>query len=720
MSSHPPQQLRASSLFSYSSPQEGTGAVSQGVFDALLGGAPTKPPDWQKPSSAPPQGNVGDVYGLLQPLISSTGSTAQPNTRSALEKLRDIAQQRNVLQKRLNSLVAQEASLREGIPTAAEEPPTTLPVAPPSSFVVASQSPPVLPGGSLALSITPLPQQTSQNARLGFFEGRLLLEITEVRGRIVEVAQDQGGCRFLQKKFEEGIPEDCEAILEEVCVGSVAASLMTDPFGNYLLQKVFEYGTDDQVTRVMRCVLADMATISFSMHGTRSVQKLIECSQTPQRMQILIAALRPHVIPLIKDLNGNHVIQKCLQRHADEDKQFIYDSVQARLMEVATNRQGCCVLQRCIDYAGPEQRETLLSEILSHTLQLVQDPFANYVVQYIVELNQSVLNARVIRQLLHNIVPLSCNKYSSNVVEKCIKSCPEDIRQLMIDELTDAQYLSQLLQDGFANYVLQTAIEVATQQQYQQISDAVRPFLHLVRNSPYGKRIESKLNRRARGVGQTPTSPDKTEDRGGVEEIETEHSHNPYNSQPFIAQKGSRLAQGSRRGNDRAQRKPNKNNGTWGSSAAQKPNANPLTYVSPQQVEFPMQPPMVHGMTGGPQGFVPSPHYDVRGAWPSSSILPFDQGRPPPMPMFAPQAVPGQGVRPLPPGPLDVPFPQAMAQGPGGSTLQQQNRYHMYPPVPQFGQRPAGPPMGTGRLPLGLAAPSPSYMPGGGFGFVAK
>jgi hypothetical protein len=70
----------------------------------------------------------------------------------------------------------------------------------------------------------------------------------------------------------------------------------------------------------------------------------------------VIAALHPSVVALIKDLNGNHVIQKCLHKLSAENNQFIYDTVSEHCIEVATHRHGCCVLQRCIDHATEQQK----------------------------------------------------------------------------------------------------------------------------------------------------------------------------------------------------------------------------------------------------------------------------------------------------------------------------------------------------------------------------
>jgi len=55
-------------------------------------------------------------------------------------------------------------------------------------------------------------------------------------------------------------------------------------------------------------------------------------------VQLVIESLRPGVVALIRDLNGNHVIQRCLQRLGPEESQFVYDAAAANAMEIATHR----------------------------------------------------------------------------------------------------------------------------------------------------------------------------------------------------------------------------------------------------------------------------------------------------------------------------------------------------------------------------------------------
>ncbi|KAG6837202.1 hypothetical protein H0H93_013070 [Arthromyces matolae] len=308
--------------------------------------------------------------------------------------------------------------------------------------------------------------------------------LEELKGEIPALCKDQHGCRYLQKKLEEGIPEHRDMIFMETF--KHFAELMTDPFGNYLCQKLLEYSTDEQRNRLCDSVAQDLVNISLNMHGTRAVQKMIHS---------IIMALSLHVVVLIKDLNGNHVIQKCLNKLAPEDNQFIYNAVAANCVEVATHRHGCCVLQRCIDHASDHQRVQLVNEITYNALTLVQDPYGNYVVQYILDLNDSRFSDGVIRQFTGNVCALSVQKFSSNVIEKCIRVAEHTTRKILIDELLNRTRLEKLLRDSYGNYCVQTALDYAEPSQRVLLVEGIRPILPLIRNTPYGKRIQNKLQR---------------------------------------------------------------------------------------------------------------------------------------------------------------------------------------------------------------------------------
>ncbi|OJJ47950.1 hypothetical protein ASPZODRAFT_63370 [Penicilliopsis zonata CBS 506.65] len=311
------------------------------------------------------------------------------------------------------------------------------------------------------------------------------------RGELYSLCKDQHGCRYLQRKLEERNNEHVQLIFNETHLHVV--ELMTDPFGNYLCQKLLEYSNDEQRTALINNAAAQLVKIALNQHGTRALQKMIEFISTPEQIQTVIRSLEDNVVELVQDLNGNHVIQKCLNRLSAEDSQFIYDAVGANCVVVGTHRHGCCVLQRCIDHASGEQRARLIAQITANAFSLVQDPFGNYVVQYILDLAEPHFTEPLCQTFRGNIPALSKQKFSSNVIEKCLRTADYQVRRQMIDEMLAGAELEKMLRDSFANYVVQTAMDFADPDTRTRIVDSIRPILPTIRQTPHGRRIAGKM-----------------------------------------------------------------------------------------------------------------------------------------------------------------------------------------------------------------------------------
>ncbi|XP_042486446.1 pumilio domain-containing protein C4G8.03c-like [Macadamia integrifolia] len=317
--------------------------------------------------------------------------------------------------------------------------------------------------------------------------------LMEVQGYIYFIAKDQHGCRFLQQKFDEGTAEDVEMIFNEIIKHVV--ELMINPFGNYLIQKLLDVCTEEQRMQILLMVTEEpgqLIKISLDTHGTRVAQKLIETLKTKQQILMFILALEPGFLVLINDLNGNHVIQHCLQCLSSEDNKFIFKAAAKYCVNIATHRHGCCVLQRCIAHSTGEHREKLVAKISTHGFLLAQDAFGNYVVQFIIELKIPTATANLISQFEGNYVHLSTQKFSSNVVEKCLKVFGDENKSRIVHELLSYSHFEQLLQDPFANYVIQSALGVTKGHLHASLVEAIRPNAAILRTSPYCKRIFSR------------------------------------------------------------------------------------------------------------------------------------------------------------------------------------------------------------------------------------
>ena len=195
------------------------------------------------------------------------------------------------------------------------------------------------------------------------------------------------------------------------------------------------------------------------------------------------------------DTNGNHVIQRCLQHMSSNEKQFVFDAILINCLTVATHRHGCCVVQRCLDAADNVQRRSLVLQIFKYWHQLMQDAYGNYVVQFVVDKGNKEDSAELMRQLQGHIVELSSQKYSSNVIEKCLKCASDKQRQDLLLEIASSNNLPRLLNHQYGNYVVQSALNVATSPEKIMLVDAILPYLSTILNSSAGRRIVSLIQK---------------------------------------------------------------------------------------------------------------------------------------------------------------------------------------------------------------------------------
>lgn len=327
-------------------------------------------------------------------------------------------------------------------------------------------------------------------------------KLEDFSGEMYQLCKDQHGCRFLQRQLDlgrevaagskSGVSNDIAAtmIFNEIYLKIV--ELMTDPFGNYLIQKLFENVLTDQRVILVKNAAPEFVRVALDPHGTRALQKLVECISTEEELRLIIELLSPHVVSLSRDLNGNHVVQKCLQKLLASDNQFIFDTASAHCNEIASHRHGCCVLQRCLDHGSLQQRTQLLARVAENATNLLLDPFGNYVVQYVLLRGDDRSIAVILEHIRANVILLSLHKFGSNVIEKSLRIAK--LTDTLVEVLlANKEHFGELLNDAFGNYVLQTSLDVANAADLAKLSPALQPLLSSIKNTPHGRRIMTKI-----------------------------------------------------------------------------------------------------------------------------------------------------------------------------------------------------------------------------------
>jgi len=66
--------------------------------------------------------------------------------------------------------------------------------------------------------------------------------------------------------------------------------------------------------------------------------------------------IKDNIYELSVNIHGNHVVQTCLDiLTKDEHKDPIYETVIQNSFKIAKDRQGCCVMQKCLKTGSFQQ-----------------------------------------------------------------------------------------------------------------------------------------------------------------------------------------------------------------------------------------------------------------------------------------------------------------------------------------------------------------------------
>ncbi|XP_058612225.1 pumilio homolog 2 isoform X8 [Onychostoma macrolepis] len=323
------------------------------------------------------------------------------------------------------------------------------------------------------------------------------LQLRDLPGHMVEFSQDQHGSRFIQQKLERATPAERQMVFGEIL--QAAYQLMTDVFGNYVIQKFFEFGSVDQKLALATRIRGHVLPLALQMYGCRVIQKALESISSDQQSDI-VRELDGHVLKCVKDQNGNHVVQKCIECVQPQALQFIIDAFQGQVFVLSTHPYGCRVIQRILEHCTQEQTLPILEELHQHSEQLGQDQYGNYVIQHVLEHGRPEDKSKIVAEVRGKVLALSQHKFASNVVEKCVIHSSRAERALLIDEVCcqkDGPHsaLYTMMKDQYANYVVQRMIDMAEPAQRKIIMHKIRPHIATLRKYTYGKHILAKLEK---------------------------------------------------------------------------------------------------------------------------------------------------------------------------------------------------------------------------------
>ncbi|KAE8679445.1 Pumilio-like protein 2 [Hibiscus syriacus] len=303
------------------------------------------------------------------------------------------------------------------------------------------------------------------------------LEHVDIVDHVVEFSTDQYGSRFIQQKLE--------------------TALMTDVFGNYIIQKFFEHGTESQRAELAGQLIGHVLSLSLQMYGCRALEVVDVDQQTR-----MVAELDGSVMKRVRDQNGNHVIQNTIECFHQDRIQSIISAFYGQVVDLSTHPYGCRVIQHVLEHGKPHERSAIISKLAGQIVKMSLQKFASNVVEKCLTFGGPEERQILVNEMLGSTdenEPLRLQKFASNVVEKCLTFGGPEERQILVNEMlgsTDEnEPLQAMMKDQFGNYVVQKVLETCDDQSLELILSRIKVHLNALKRYTYGKHIVSRVEK---------------------------------------------------------------------------------------------------------------------------------------------------------------------------------------------------------------------------------
>ncbi len=320
------------------------------------------------------------------------------------------------------------------------------------------------------------------------------MNINEVLNNIDKISENQSGCRLLQNKLQQHSTR-ADDFYNSMKSKNIIKKMTIDSFGNYLIQKLLEYISNDLVQEFfINIICPSFMEISLNPHGSRVIQKLlVRIYNVENLMNYFDKCLQNSMLEIFLNQSSTHIIIKYISLIKYPNNQIIYKFIVDNIYYIATHKHSCCTFQKCLEEGNNIQRKEILMSLAKISSELFADQYGNYAIQFALSLKDEEVNKIIISQYLGNFQKNISNKISSNVYEKVLEYCDFNTKQYIIKSLCNFETVKSLLYDTYGNYVLQKTLLASTEPYRSMYIKYIAPLIDGLKNLPNGLIITHKI-----------------------------------------------------------------------------------------------------------------------------------------------------------------------------------------------------------------------------------
>ena len=303
----------------------------------------------------------------------------------------------------------------------------------------------------------------------GFFNHNVY---TILQGKFIPLMKIQQSSRILQYYLDNTPLEIIHLIFVEI--QNELIDLLFDIYANYFCLKIFYFLNNEDKIIYLKNISNNLNNLSINKISTYPIQCIIEKLNNEKEQEIIFNGIINNLMKLCIDVYGTHVIEKIFSSF-NYEKYLIYISnfILENFVFLVNNSNGLCIVKKeiLLEYKNKNDNFKKLKKlIIENSIILIQNPFGNYALQMAID-NWEINDLQEIFSTFKGrYVFLSIQKYSSNVIERCIEKSEEFLTNFIYEISNDNNSIKLLMKNNYGNYVIQTALKVSKNQiQIQKI-----------------------------------------------------------------------------------------------------------------------------------------------------------------------------------------------------------------------------------------------------------
>ncbi|KAI9247683.1 armadillo-type protein [Phascolomyces articulosus] len=313
---------------------------------------------------------------------------------------------------------------------------------------------------------------------------------------------DQQASLFLQQKLKAATTKEQKQVIFESILPQ-AYPLMTSRFGNFLVQRLFEVGTPEQVSALITKMQGRIVSLTCQPFGCHVLQKAFDCCPDETTRASMVEELFENISDTITHKHACHIWQKVFEMQwtqqdvAPPVMARVNQALQGKWTQVALDETGSLVIQHIFENVCEQEKRPVLDEVLDNIMVIARGQWGNWVVQHILEQAQECRDREhAFSVVLEHAAGLSMDQFASKVVEKALRTGGPVFLEQFMEKIMCKQNAQQrreplmdMASDQYGNYVVQWLINHAGAEHQVKMCRLIKRHMVSLRGSKYGQRV---------------------------------------------------------------------------------------------------------------------------------------------------------------------------------------------------------------------------------------